>query len=271
MIPRLVTRVVVGVTALAVVGWGVTSSGWTRVAVGAALAAKGNDEFQRVAGGATHPRAAHAVLAAAHVVAALYGGHAALCAALLASAALLSAHAMFLGPPPSPRAMRALLAAVAGHALVSFALAHAALMLRRPADMGLPALFFVLAATVAGENAALFGGALLGGPRPAAHLSPNKTLAGFVAQPAAAAAVGLAYRPLCAALSLPSFAAATPALGLALGVAGALGDLAESFAKRCAGVKDAGSVLPATGGVLDRIDGLLWAYPLAFYWAAGWR
>jgi phosphatidate cytidylyltransferase len=56
-------------------------------------------------------------------------------------------------------------------------------------------------------------------------------------------------------------------LGLILGTAGQLGDLFESFLKRACQVKDSGSMIPGHGGILDRLDSLLFAFPLAYYLA----
>ena len=53
--------------------------------------------------------------------------------------------------------------------------------------------------------------------------------------------------------------------GVAVAVAGALGDLAESVLKRDLGIKDMGSLIPGHGGVLDRFDGLLFVLPTAYY------
>lgn len=56
-------------------------------------------------------------------------------------------------------------------------------------------------------------------------------------------------------------------IGVILGVLAQVGDLVESAFKRCAGVKDAGKLLPLQGGILDRIDGLLFTASTPYYYA----
>jgi phosphatidate cytidylyltransferase len=93
-------------------------------------------------------------------------------------------------------------------------------------------------------------------------VSPGKSWEGFVA--GLLAGVGVAfvvlYRDRDEFLSVPQ----SLALGAAVAVAGVLGDLFESAVKRDLGVKDSGSILAGHGGVLDRVDSLLFAGPAAY-------
>jgi phosphatidate cytidylyltransferase len=113
-------------------------------------------------------------------------------------------------------------------------------------------LFAVVWAT---DISALASGRALGGPRLAPKLSPAKTWAGLGGGILGAAAVGVAGGWLIAG---------TPVWGLAvlgglLAVVGQLGDLTESAFKRRFGVKDSSGLIPGQGGLLDRVDGLIFA------------
>jgi phosphatidate cytidylyltransferase len=96
-------------------------------------------------------------------------------------------------------------------------------------------------------------------------ISPNKSQEGAIGGILASMVVG--------AVSLQGFGLGNWKLGLlagaVIGLAGQIGDLAESVMKRQAGVKDSGSLVPGHGGILDRIDALLFALPAGFLMAAG--
>jgi phosphatidate cytidylyltransferase len=97
-------------------------------------------------------------------------------------------------------------------------------------------------------------GSLVGGPKLWPRFSPNKTWSGFLGGLAGAvlAAVALAALPV---FNLNPWAAALA--GLCGGLAGMAGDLWESMLKRRFGVKDASDLIPGHGGLLDRVDGLM--------------
>ena len=111
------------------------------------------------------------------------------------------------------------------------------------------ALFLVIWAT---DTGALVCGNLIGGPKIAPVLSPNKTWAGTIGGIAAAAVVLAAFIAILGGRAL-----AAGLFGAALGVVAHAGDLFESWAKRCFHLKDSGSIIPGHGGVLDRIDSTL--------------
>lgn len=115
-----------------------------------------------------------------------------------------------------------------------------------------------------GDIGAYFAGRFLGNHKFSPLLSPKKTWEGFVGGMLAAAgtAVGLSFAgPLFRHGLLEAIA-----FGLTLGVAGVLGDLAESMLKRDAQVKDAAQSVPGFGGVLDVVDSVLFAAPIAYWW-----
>jgi phosphatidate cytidylyltransferase len=127
---------------------------------------------------------------------------------------------------------------------------------------GGPAPLFLLMLTVIVSDTAQYYTGRLAGRRPLAPtMSPKKTvegaIGGFIFGTAVFAALGAWWLPI-----VPMFMRV--ALGLGLVAVGIAGDLFESMLKRSAGVKDSSAIIPGHGGVLDRIDALLFAAP--FYY-----
>jgi phosphatidate cytidylyltransferase len=147
-----------------------------------------------------------------------------------------------------------------GLLLVAFPLTYA-VRLHGWGEYGPWLLLFALVITWAGDTAAYFAGRAFGRHLLAPHLSPNKTWEGSLAGLAASIVVGAVFqRWLHAPLAF--------LIGMAVAgnVAGQVGDLLESAYKRSAGVKDSGALLPGHGGVLDRIDALILAFPVVWYY-----
>jgi phosphatidate cytidylyltransferase len=120
-------------------------------------------------------------------------------------------------------------------------------------------LFLIVWAT---DTGALFCGNLIGGPRLAPMLSPNKTWAGFIGGMVSAALVEAVFLVVLKMVVLKapvawSLAGWGALYGGSMAVIAHLGDLFESWSKRCFHVKDSGSMIPGHGGVLDRIDSTL--------------
>ena len=133
----------------------------------------------------------------------------------------------------------------------------ALIFLRQQQQGGLLLAFWALSLVWATDIGAYFAGRSIGGPKLAPRVSPSKTWAGLGGGVLAALTVGFVLHHVA---GLPIQLAAASGL---LAVASQLGDLLESAMKRSAGVKDSGSLLPGHGGVMDRLDGVVAAAPLA--------
>lgn len=146
-----------------------------------------------------------------------------------------------------------------GVAWVGGGLAHLMLVRDLPVD-GRLLLFTILLTVFADDTAAFFVGRAIGRHRLAPAISPGKTWEGFVGGTLAGVAVTF--------FALYEQDVVTTGesllLGLAITLSSTLGDLFESAVKRDLAVKDSGRLLAGHGGVLDRVDSLLWAGPAAY-------
>ena len=133
----------------------------------------------------------------------------------------------------------------------------------RAADQGLYWLLLGAIAIWTADAIAYFSGRAYGKHPWWPRHSPKKTWEGYLTGAAAATVVTAVLGVLLLQLS-PLEAAS---LGLLIGLAAPLGDLAESMIKREVGAKDSSNLIPGHGGFLDRIDSLLITIPIVFYWA----
>ncbi len=147
-----------------------------------------------------------------------------------------------------------------GVAWIGLGLAHA-LLLRDIDEHGVLAVYTVLLAVWAGDAAAYFVGRLFGRHKLAPTVSPGKSWEGLIAGTVATVAVTFIAVYEQSFLTIPE----SLVLGVVIAIVAPLGDLFESALKRDADVKDSGRLLAGHGGVLDRIDALLFAWVAAYY------
>lgn len=147
-----------------------------------------------------------------------------------------------------------------------FCLSHVALLftMNIPANTNYNAtslVFFLLFLTEFNDVLQYVWGKFLGKKKITPNISPNKTVAGFLGGIISTACISAVISPYFTPFSLSlSFI-----IGLVIGVAGFIGDLCMSAIKRDIGVKDYSSLLPGHGGVLDRLDSLIYTAPLFFH------
>ena len=137
------------------------------------------------------------------------------------------------------------------------------LLVRDIPEHGFWALIAVMFTVFVADTAAFFVGRAIGRHKMAPAISPAKTWEGLIAGVAAAmlAAFLILYNDRDGFLTIPE----TLLFGAAVAIAGVFGDLFESALKRDLGFKDSGRLLGGHGGMLDRVDALLWAGPAAYF------
>ncbi|MDE2721088.1 phosphatidate cytidylyltransferase [Candidatus Palauibacter polyketidifaciens] len=124
--------------------------------------------------------------------------------------------------------------------------------------------FFPVVITWLADTAAYLGGRTLGKRPLAPRISPNKTVAGAVSALLAGLATAVLYPRFLLRELWTLELAPTLAFGFVVTALAIVGDLVESALKRECGVKDSSRLLPGHGGMLDRLDSILWAVPAAF-------
>jgi phosphatidate cytidylyltransferase len=125
---------------------------------------------------------------------------------------------------------------------------------------------YLITITKFSDMGAYLTGSVIGRHQMIPHISPKKTWEGFGGALVFSLLASLAlYKLMPGHLSVLTMAHAT-VLGLLLGFAAVIGDLAESIIKRSTGVKNSGNMLPGIGGALDLVDSLLFTAPLLFFY-----
>lgn len=130
-------------------------------------------------------------------------------------------------------------------------------------ELGSDLVYFATLVIWACDTMAYVVGVTIGRRKLVPHISPAKTWAGAIGGTVGGGLAGW----LCAATFVDVVTPLTGALlGLLCAVIGQVGDLVESLLKRDAGLKDSAQLIPGHGGILDRVDSLLFTIPLLFYW-----
>lgn len=241
----LLPRVASSIVLIAIAAGAIWSGGVVAAVVVAAFAAIVHAEWAGITEGSPRPAALSTVLL---VVALLtFGLGFPLAAVAIAGVAI--AAGVVLGPWPW-RPMGVLYAAMFGLSL---------LFLRDSPDHGLEAIAVLVVVVAATDIGAFVAGRAIGGPKLWPAVSPKKTWAG--------AAGGLAAGVLAGAVTGALFGLATGAalvgVIVVLSVSSQFGDLFESWVKRRFGAKDSGTLVPGHGGLMDRVDGLVFASAVA--------
>ena len=255
---QFLSRVLVTVAALPLVLWIVWAGGWWIFALALVAALIGLHELYVIARGLRPLVLAGYAGAVATLLGAHLGGPDWMAGGFVVT--LLLAFLLYGIAETRQSGTITMGSTVLGVAWIPLGLAHL-LLLRDLPEHGRLAVLTVLLAVFADDTAAYLVGRLVGRHKLAPAFSPGKTWEGFVAGTIAAVAVAFFALYEEDFLTIPE----SLVLGGAVALAGAIGDLFESALKRDLQVKDSGRLLGGHGGMLDRIDALLFAAPAAFY------
>jgi phosphatidate cytidylyltransferase len=140
---------------------------------------------------------------------------------------------------------------------------HAPLL--RALEQGGGWVFLLLAVTFATDTSAFLVGRALGKRQLAPAISPSKTWEGAVGGVLGAVAAGIVAAEV---LGLGMGAGEAALMGAIVGTVAQMGDLAESWLKRSAGVKDSGRLVPGHGGLMDRLDSIVFNLMVVYYWVS---
>jgi phosphatidate cytidylyltransferase len=256
------SRILFGVPLAIVAVWAAVAGGWWFALLAAAAAVVGLHELYSMAR-ETRPLTLAGLPAAGLMVVAVHAGGPAWMVVPLAGALLV---AFWLSAVADVHQRPIVQLSTTLFGVVWVGVGAACLVALRdvePDDWGRDLLLATLIGVWTSDIAAYFGGRLFGRRRLAPAISPNKTREGF--------AIGLVAGTAAAFFWLydqppgdPVEPAQALALALAVALASPIGDLFESYVKRDAGVKDSGRLLGGHGGVLDRVDALLFAGVAAY-------
>jgi phosphatidate cytidylyltransferase len=150
---------------------------------------------------------------------------------------------------------------ILGIVYIPFLMSH--LILIRQTESGVLWIFFILVMAFAGDTAAYYVGRRLGKRKLYPEVSPGKTVEGTIGLVVGSVAACILFRQYFFP-ALPVGHAVV--LGFVGSVLGQFGDLCESVLKRAAGVKDSGTLFPGHGGILDRLDCLIFITPFVYYY-----
>jgi phosphatidate cytidylyltransferase len=146
---------------------------------------------------------------------------------------------------------------------VGFFIAHVVLL--RAGDDGWRWVLFTVFSAMGSDSGGYFAGRAFGQRKLAPAISPSKTVEGALGAVAGAMLIGTVARLLL----FPTLGANEALfLGAAISLLAQFGDLVESALKRAFGAKDSGWIIPGHGGILDRLDSLLFPVVFAYYYAA---
>lgn len=281
-ISETVQRILVAAVGIPVAAAAVFAGGWWLTALVLAAAALAAMElFRMAARKPARPLAAFgAALAAAYVIAAALApeagpgtGFALVTLAGVIGLVTTAIWARGVEGEPLLTTATTLTGAIYTGALLSYGIFLRHLPGTEGAWHGTAIVFAPLLLTWASDTFAYFVGRAWGTRKLIPRVSPGKTVQGAVGAVVGTVLVAIGYRYVLAEFPLYHLSLAEAiAFGVLISVSAQVGDLAESLFKRDTGVKDSGSLLPGHGGVLDRVDSLLFTLPIAylfFRWVAG--